>query len=372
MLIRRTIAHGPVMVAGVALLAIIATPAHAATLCVNPGGTGGCFASLDAAVDATGNGDVIDVQAGTYSSPSFVGVPRSRRLTIRGAGPASTVLLQSLIIDSRARVTISGVRFQGVSDGITVQPEGRLDLTDSAITGSNGRGLSASTRSTVRVTRCTISANQGSGVRSIGRLELIDSTVSNNGGDGLNLSRAAAITGSTISGNAGGIYSDHDTGSIRVTDSTISGNGALVGGGIYLRRPGRAILDHVTITANSATTRGGGIADSGLPGRFTLRSSIIAGNTAPTAADCSASGMRLTVPSLIEDRTGCGISSGPVIAASPLLEPLQDNGGPTATHALLAGSPALGALTVRSACRGVDQRGVARAVPCDLGAFEAP
>lgn len=373
MKLRATIRTGSIHVVTVLVLVTAVRPVRAATVCVDPGGTGGCFASLDAAIEATGNGDVVDVHPGTYSSPSYVGVPSSRRLTIRGAGPAATTLLESLVIHSRARVTISGVRVQGVTNGITVQPEGRLVLEDSEITASGGYGLAASTRSTVRVSRCTISSNQNSGVWSIGRLDVIDSTVRDNGVGGVHLSRAGAITRSTITGNAGGgIYSDHDTGSLRVTSSTISGNhGAIVGAGIRLRRPGRAILDHVTITGNAATARGGGVAGDGPAGQFTVRSSIIAGNTAPVGPDCSTTGLRALAPSLIEDATDCAIA-GTVISADPLLGPLQDNGGPTVTHALLPGSPALAALASPATCRQADQRGVARVVPCDMGAFEAP
>ena len=372
MKLRSSIGNVAVLAAGVLLLlAAGARPARAATVCVDPGGSGGCFDTLQAAIDASGNGDVIDIQAGTYASPDLL-VPSSRRIAIRGAGAASTVIAAAFGIRERAWVKMSGVRVQGSSVGIYLLDGGRLDLVDSEVAGSSGHGISASTRSRLTVTRCTITGNQQIGLRSIGRFDVIDSTVSNNGGHGIHLSRAGAITGSTISGNAGGIYSDHDTGSLRVTSSTISGNAGSIGGGIYLRQTGRAILDHVTITANSATRQGGGIAEAGPAGRFTVRASIVAGNTAPTGADCLASRLRLTVPSLIEDTTGCDIVSGPVISASPVLGPLQDNGGPTGTHLPQAGSPALGVLTARSACRGVDQRGVARAVPCDLGAVEAP
>jgi len=64
------------------------------------------------------------------------------------------------------------------------------------------------------------------------------------------------------------------------------------------------------------------------------------------------------------------------VNTAPLLGPLADNGGPTWTHALLAGSPAIDAADdaacVAPPINGVDQRGVARpqGVGCDVGAFE--
>jgi hypothetical protein len=67
-------------------------------------------------------------------------------------------------------------------------------------------------------------------------------------------------------------------------------------------------------------------------------------------------------------------SSNSVI--DPLLSTLTDNGGPTWTHALLPGSPALQAIpTGENGCGTTytqDQRGIARPqwFGCDIGAFE--
>jgi hypothetical protein len=54
--------------------------------------------------------------------------------------------------------------------------------------------------------------------------------------------------------------------------------------------------------------------------------------------------------------------------AGAQIAPLADNGGPTRTHALYTGSPAIDA--VPAGCLPVDQRQVARTSPCDIGAFE--
>jgi hypothetical protein len=53
-----------------------------------------------------------------------------------------------------------------------------------------------------------------------------------------------------------------------------------------------------------------------------------------------------------------------------VLGPLQDNGGPTKTHALLAGSPALNAGNP-SQLGVADQRGVVRAGGVNIGAYQA-
>lgn len=81
---------------------------------------------------------------------------------------------------------------------------------------------------------------------------------------------------------------------------------------------------------------------------------------------------------LIEDLTGCVVTGtliGNITGVDPRLSILQDNGGPTNTHALLPGSPAIDAGD-DAACAappvsGVDQRGIARpqGAHCDIGAL---
>ena len=75
----------------------------------------------------------------------------------------------------------------------------------------------------------------------------------------------------------------------------------------------------------------------------------------------------------------CGFNGTDQVGVDPLLGPLSDNGGPTFTRALLAGSPALEGGNPAlpgsggGACAADDQRAVARPqiVRCDVGAFEA-
>ncbi len=65
--------------------------------------------------------------------------------------------------------------------------------------------------------------------------------------------------------------------------------------------------------------------------------------------------------------SGCGTTVDDIVD-DPRLGPLQNNGGPTLTHALEQGSKALGAGGPN--CEDVDQRGQQRDNKCDLGAFE--
>lgn len=70
------------------------------------------------------------------------------------------------------------------------------------------------------------------------------------------------------------------------------------------------------------------------------------------------------------------MGNGPQGGMNPLLGPLQGNGGPTFTHELLAGSPALdggnpnGCADQSNVALDLDQRGFLRTSRCDIGAHE--
>ena len=138
-----------------------------------------------------------------------------------------------------------------------------------------------------------------------------------------------------------------------------------------------------TIAGNSATNRGGGLWTERLAAR--MRGTLLADNTAPVGPDCYSvptfgEPVKLTSRgfNLIEDDADCSMRATlptDVIGADPMLGPLAANGGPTRTHALLAGSPAIdaGIPVVGSgffACRAQDQRGFPRNGACDIGAYE--
>ena len=391
---------------GAALFLFSAGEAAAATThCVNPGGTGGCFASVQQAVNAAGAGDTIDVAAGTYAENVVATFPK--RVTINGAGSGATTISGDgsaavVTLDPGTRVSLSGLRIEGGAAGMVAQERSVLrvsaceitanaigivvgvgargDVSDSAITGNGPPSVSAfasgiDSLGTLNVAGTTVSGNTGSSmaIRSNRRLTLTGSTVSGNDGTGIELNRRATISRSTISGNTGGGVLGNFQPQVKISDTTISGNSTPFSAGGLGMAGGQATLDRVTIAGNSAGAAGGGIATFS-SGKFRIRSSIIADNVAATGNDCASSALRAVGVNLIEDTGSCAITGGlsALIVADPLLGPLQDNGGATETQALSAGSPALAVLTVGAACNQPDQRGVARAVPCDLGAFEAP
>ena len=218
----------------------------------------------------------------------------------------------------------------------------------------------------------------GGAVRShsLGTLTINDSTLTGNSttgtfapGGAIFAEGTLILNNSTLSANStagadsfGGAIASPTNGNVTITNSTLSGNLVLgtgnYGGGALYFDDGHVTITNSTITGNSANIGGGiGIFDDNAGESLTIHNSIIAGNTAANNPDFTAPGepgLNLVVrSSLIGNNTGTtlivdndGDANGNLIggvdanAINPLLGPLQDNGGPTLTHALLVNSPA--------------------------------
>jgi hypothetical protein len=186
-----------------------------------------------------------------------------------------------------------------------------------------------------------------------GTLMITNSTVSNNlagvpdpfpvgTGGGIYNYGTLTITNCTINSNqvwlaGGGISSG---GTLTITNSTVSGNGAIGqhdgkpwghGGGIS----GGGTITNSTLSNNYASLSGGGI-----EGGTTLGNTILNAN-APENIYGGGSSHGYNLSS--DDGGGNLTGPGDQINTDPMLGSLQDNGGPTFTHALLPGSPAIDA-----------------------------
>jgi hypothetical protein len=261
-----------------------------------------------------------------------------------------------------------------------------------------------------------ISGNENSGIRAADSIvDISNSTIRDNltsgDGGGIWLSNAFEneIVATTIAGNSaggfgGGIWLsavNFEFG-LELRNSTISGNHAdRSGGGVYYSwgEVSEVYLEGVTIANNTADFDdtddgdGGGIATGLMADGLKLRYSLLAENIDATTGagvqlgqNCFG-GFLSEGYNLVEsyDTFVCGIFGGVgdilgsfASPVDPILGPLQLNGGSTATHALLAGSPAINVSEV-GACTDIDgnlfildQRGVTRpqANRCDIGAFE--
>ena len=283
---------------------------------------------------------------------------------------------------------------------------GTLALTDTTVTGNDATGAAGSgggilnTGAELSVTGGSISDNTsmraGGGIEdnnSAGSsvITLTSVTFSGNStGPSPGNGGAFHVTGAnaeilvdrvTASGNSaanegGGLWNFAEA-SMVVVNSTISGNSATGngGGGLFNQPLGDLALLNVTVADNTATTgMGGGLlnADTGV---VTAVNALIADNTA-SAGGNDVSGAIAVDYTLIADAGGATIDGGDNVTGTDAgIGDLAANGGPTQTHALMAGSPAAGAgddATCQGAeVGGIDQRGVTRKSPdCDIGAYE--
>jgi CSLREA domain-containing protein len=315
------------------------------------------------AANANHGPDVILLPAGTYT------------LSLAGAGEDQGATGD---LDLRDDVTILGA-----SADTTVLDGAQLDRVLDIPAGVHAeiRGV------TIRNGRV---AGPGGGIRNAGTLDLSASLVSGNaatqggygggiwsGGSGALTLAQSTVSGNTADGGGGGLALSSAS---EVFESTLSGNRAtLYGGGLYAYARTHVLFAGSTITGNTSVKTGGGIFAEIAPfigvTQPELRDSILAGNTGSPARDCTGT-VQSDGYNLVGDASECvdfqaghhdlaGVN-GLILDAK--LGPLASNGGPTPTHALLAGSPALGQ---SSSCNAADQRGQARpATGCDVGAFQ--
>jgi predicted outer membrane repeat protein len=190
--------------------------------------------------------------------------------------------------------------------------------------------------------------------------------------------RNSTLTGNSTTTEGGGI--GNNGGTLTVINSTLSGNIAWFDGGGIANFDGSVTVINSTLSGNSADDNGDDILN--FSGTLTLANTIIA-NSVYDSECVSFDTVIDQGHNLIEDSSDtCGLShgvNGNIIGLDPNLGPLQDNGGPTFTHALLEGSPALDAgnnaiCADPDTVNGLDQRGITRPQPttgtCDIGAFE--
>ena len=146
---------------------------------------------------------------------------------------------------------------------------------------------------------------------------------------------------------AGGLRS---LGNATVVNSTFSGNVSTAwhGGGIF-HTDGQLTVTNSTFAENVApagTASGILVATFGAPANMTLTNSVIEGNGGAFACAIEGGGAA-TITSggsnIISDGSCNPNGTTDQSFTDALLGPLADNGGPTLTHALGAGSPAIDA-----------------------------
>jgi len=315
----------------------------------------------------------IDSQLPTLNASIFINGPGADLLTIDAGNGTDGIFntgdgYRIFLISSIADVSISGMTLTGGDTGFfggAIANSGNLSITNSALTGNasgaQGGGIQNAPGSTLNLTKSTLIGNSavvGGGIENRGTATILKSTFSGNvattgRGGGLYQAgnSAAEIADSTFSGNsavAGGGGISKFGGSLSMTNSTVSNNSTNGTGGGIQNQFGSAFISNSTISGNSAVN-GGGLRSSSAT---VLINSIVSGSI--SSGDISASGGTLSGSNnLIEDGTGVLADT---ITGDPLLGPLADNGGPTQTHALLPGSPALTAGPIGTAASLYDYR----------------
>ena len=386
-----------------AAILLAVTSAQAATLIVNStadDGSGTCTpdkCTLRDAILSAKSGDRITFSVAANSAIALTNgaIVIDKTVIIVGPGSASLTL---------SRNTSAGVAEFRVLD----IPSAGASVYISGLFISHGKDHTTEGGGAIRnvgdlhLTNCVVANNSasqaGGAIANTGTLFIDSSTIADNsatiGGAIHNKgSGFVSITTSTISGNtsssSGAGMVNIDTASLTIGNSTISGNIAQASaGGIYNASTVAVTITNSTITANSASNAGqsgGGILNLSA-GTIKLKSTILAKNSAPTGPDIASNS---TVPSqgynLIGNNAGATITAAtgdqigtPAAPVDPLLGPLQDNGGPTKTHALLTGSKAIDKGDSNSTL--ADQRGFFRPVDttsitnagdgADIGAYE--
>jgi predicted outer membrane repeat protein len=338
-------------------------------------------------------------------------------LTIRGttgaAGPTTIDGNQNdtvLEVDTNTDITIEDVTIVGGSGGnggaISTLPDVVLTVQSSTLTGNtatnSGGAIQMNSPGTLRIFDSTFSANESENsggavqLNSPGSLTIARSAFIGNrtfGGNGgaiqLNTQVDTTISDTLFEGNLAG---DDDTDgrggamvfngdqTVAFTNTTFSANRAIDdvgagtgrGGAIGFNTPTTATFVNSTLVGNIAEGAGsiGGAIQANQPSSVTFSNSIVADNVAATGANCE--DPYTSAGNNLESASTCGFNAaGDKIDTAPLLGPLSANGGPTATHALLLGSPALDTGNPAT-CTAADQRGLPRALggTCDIGAYE--
>jgi hypothetical protein len=202
----------PVLVAALIFGSILGTGnLFAATLCVNPGGTGGCFSTISAAVAAASPNDTVKVAAGTYTEDVVIG----KTLSLVGASRSTT------IIDAT-----------GLSNGVYIDGLDNAGLSNVVVTGftvenANFEGILVTNASNVTVWGNIVANNDKSlepAIPACPGIPAFETGEAFDCGEGVHLLGVdhSIVANNLVENNAGGILLSDDTG--QTHDNLVTGN----------------------------------------------------------------------------------------------------------------------------------------------------
>jgi CSLREA domain-containing protein len=291
---------------------------------------GGTSITLPPGVYRLTQGPLVFTQSAVVIGPGLIGGQGAgARTAIIDARGASRVVQ----VASGSNSIIAGVTIKGgaadVGAGVLVESGGILNLFNVAVEDN-------------------VATSRGGGVAALGGVAISSSTISGN--------RAPSGAGLAVDTDGDG----------QLAVSTVSGNTATGSGG-GISSAGSMLIHGSTVARN---TGGGYFQESAVGAGITMWNSILSGNTGG-ACGGSITGLPRGQfnRNLADDATCAFASEAEGIVAEPRHGALANNGGPTDTHALGAGSPAINAADAQF-CFGVDQRSAQYVNGCDIGAFE--
>ena len=329
--------------------------------------------------NAAAGADVITLPAGTYilsiAGPGEIEAATgdlniNDDLTINGADSSTTVIdgggLDRVFQLSGFTPPIMAIQEVTIQNGLAVA----------------GGGISIAAGANLIINRIVVRTNKasvGGGIRNDGTLSVrnctfFDNEATGNGVGGGAIHNAGVLTvesstfenNDALLGQGGAIKIVELNASLNIENSTFTGNGAqqalYVGGG--------------TVIVNNCTFAGNVRGVAVVSGSMTISNTIIADSD--PATNCSGT-FTSGGHNLSSDNSCAANLTGPgdLNNTDPVLGALADNGGPTRTHALLTGSPAIDAGD-NVGCSSTDQRGFVRPKDgdrdcnalCDIGAYE--
>jgi hypothetical protein len=344
------------------------------------------------AVDGNANGRVFHIGAGTTVAISGLTI---RNGMVTGNFPAgsgggiysfqATLTLNDCAIIGNSAPYGGGVANDAYSDEMG-GPWAILTISNSTLSGNSagydgGGVFNTSGRwsgATLTIDNSTVSMNRagnyGGGIDNNG-YEVVGATATLNNsmlsgnssayGGGISNSAEAGgygsleVNNSTLAGNSatyggGGVFNVSYTlaeAVLQISNSTISGDSAQTGGGIDNESDDGGAIAYIsngTFSGNSASDSGGGSVFNSAQGYGSavvhLNDAILQGGA--TGGNILNQGGAVTSDGYNLSNDSCGgflTGPGDLTNIEPMLGPLQDNGGPTLTHALLPGSPAIDA-----------------------------
>ena len=348
------------------------TSTGTATGCASPAGTSSDpFGTIAGALACATDGDKVLVGAGQFSG----GFSVASNVTIEGAGAFSTTitgLASTLSPAPTSEVTLApGV--EATLDGLTV--------TGASQGGSTATNAVSMTSGSLVLDKALLEDEASSPAQAVVSASPPSGTAAS-----VTLQASTVATGAfstdagvvvAYNGPAGSTGLDRST--VSIVNSTIDAS-SIVTATVTVLNTNLSLLDDTVVASALQALRALDASTVSMGGTVLLSQGNKAATCSATLTDL---GNNLVVGTAAN--SGCTVTNGvdgDIVSTSgldPHLGPLADNGGPTPTMALLAGSPAIGTNSVSNCTSSVlvndlDQRGdprnAAARAACDIGAYD--